>query len=62
MLVVNDSDLNKFLKKKLKKIQITTTFAIIKKLLLLNFQIEIIPNFQTILHKDTFFHIHSNLF
>ena len=62
MLVVNDSDLQLFLKKKFKKIRITTTFAIIKKLLSLNFQVEIIPNFQTILHKDTFFHIHSNLF
>ena len=61
MLVVNEKDLQKFLDKKFKTIRITTTQSIIKKLLLLNFQVEIIPNFKTILHKDILFHIHTNL-
>jgi len=60
MLVVNEKDLKKFLNKKFKTIRITTTQSIIKKLLLLNFQVEIIPNFKTILHKDILFHIHTN--
>lgn len=61
MLVVNDSDLKNFLRKKFKTIRITTTYAIIRKLLSLNFQVEIIPNFKTVLHKDIFFHIHTNI-
>ena len=61
MLVINDTDLNALLHKKFKTIRIKTTYSIIKKLLLMNFIVEIIPNFQTILHKDTFFHIHTNI-
>ena len=62
MLIVSDKDLKKFLNKKFKTIHITTTYSIVQKLLSMNFQVEIIPNFKTVLHKNILFHIHSNLF
>ena len=52
MLVVNDTDLNILLHKKFKTIRIKTNYSIIKKLLLMNFIVEIIPNYKTILHKN----------
>ena len=61
MLVVNDTDLNILLHKKFKTIRIKTTYSIIKKLLLMNFIVEIIPNYKTILHKNILFHIHQDL-
>ena len=61
MLVINETDLNRLLHKKFQKIQIKTTRAIVKKLLLMNFTIEIIPNFKTILHKNVLFHVYTNL-
>ena len=61
MLVVNDNDLNALLHKKFETVRIITTYSIIKKLLLMNFIVEIIPNYKTILHKNILFHIHANL-